>query len=572
MKKVNNIPKFIKYLKPYKARMVFQILASMIAVLSGISIPLFIRQVVENHYSYADIMSIAAKFVLVVAIQIITEWYSRSLLYKTSSDIKHKMSKDAYVAIMRQSHRFFAETKVGALLDTIIFDVDMIVEILMAAPTRVGIPIARMVISIVVMFSINVPLTIAVICVIPFIGIAYNKMSNKMIEQFMQVKAKRKSLLAITEDSLVGARCIKEFSNEEFFTEKFNQISNEFKEEKAKSIKINVSMVTVNISAQLVINLIMIIFGGLSIMSNKITAGDMIVFMTYTTMFVNTIDIVGGYNREFNKAIVSMDEFFTMMEHEPEIQDDHGATTLHYVKGDIDLNNVTFGYNNPIINKFNLHIPAGKSVAIVGASGSGKSTLCNLIPRFYDVQDGSIRIDGHDIRSFTIDSVRSHIGIVSQDTTIFSDTILGNIKIGKLDASYNEVVEAAQKAGIHDFIMSLPDGYNTFVGERGLKLSGGQRQRISIARVFLKNPSILILDEATSALDNISERWIQHSLAELAKNRTTITIAHRLSTIRDADNIVVLANGQIVESGTHRELLELGGYYAKMINAEIKKH
>ena len=367
------------------------------------------------------------------------------------------------------------------------------------------------------------------------------------------------------QDTLSGIRVVQSFANEEIEREKFMQSNENFLTSKNANYHCMGSFMSGNLFFQGMMYLITLVFGGWLIAHGQMDGGDLAMYALYIGIFISPIQILVELTEMMQKGLSGFRRFLDVVETEPEIVNAPDAEPLQDVKGDVEYDNVSFHYSDDdtlVLDKVSFQIPAGKSIALVGPSGSGKTTICSMLPRFYDVTGGKITIDGKDVRKLTLESLRSQIGLVQQDVYLFCGTIKENISYGKPGASMDEIIDAAKKANIHDFIMSLPDGYDSFVGERGTRLSGGQKQRISIARVFLKNPPILILDEATSALDNESERWIQQSLEELAKNRTTITIAHRLSTIRNADEILVVANSGIAERGNHKELLEKGGIYA----------
>ena len=367
------------------------------------------------------------------------------------------------------------------------------------------------------------------------------------------------------QDTLSGIRVVQSFANEEIERKKFQKSNEGFLVSKDANYRCMGSFMSSNLFFQGLMYLVTLVFGGWLIAHGKMEAADLAMYALYIGIFISPIQILVELTEMMQKGLSGFRRFLDVIETEPDIQDAEDAKPLTNVCGDVSYENVSFHYQDdetPVLSHVGFRIPAGRSIALVGPSGSGKTTICSLLPRFYDVTEGKITIDGKDVRGLTLESLRNQIGLVQQDVYLFCGTIRDNIAYGKPEASMEEIVDAAKKANIHDFIMSLPDGYDSYVGERGTRLSGGQKQRISIARVFLKNPPILILDEATSALDNESERWIQKSLEELAKNRTTITIAHRLSTIRGADQILVVADNGIAESGTHEELLKKGGIYA----------
>ena len=395
------------------------------------------------------------------------------------------------------------------------------------------------------------------------------RQNQKMQRTFMENRKKIGDVNASLQDTLSGIRVVQSFTNEEIEKEKFQKSNHAFLVSKKDNYRCMGEFMSSNLFFQGMMYLVTLVYGGYLIANNEMSAADLAMYALYIGIFISPIQILVELMEMMQKGLSGFRRFLDVMETEPEIQDAPDAVELKDVKGRVCYEDVSFHYSDDettVLSHVSIEIPAGKSVALVGPSGGGKTTICSLLPRFYDVTGGRVTVDGQDIRSLTLKSLRSQIGVVQQDVYLFSGSIRDNIAYGKPDATEEEIIEAAKCANIHDFIMELPDQYDTFVGERGARLSGGQKQRISIARVFLKNPPILILDEATSALDNESERWIQHSLEELSKNRTTITIAHRLSTIKNADEIIVITENGIAERGTHETLLEKNGIYAGYYN------
>lgn len=410
-------------------------------------------------------------------------------------------------------------------------------------------------------WSLAIPLAVLVLCMF-FFSLSQNK---RIQATFMENRRKIGDVNASLQDTLSGIRVVQSFANEKIEQKKFRTSNHNFLLSKDANYRCMGTFMGWNLFFQGMMYLVTLVFGGYLISQGLMQAADLAMYALYIGIFINPIQILVELTEMMQKGLSGFRRFLAVMETIPEIQDAPDAEPLEQVEGNVSYENVSFHYSDddtPVLSGISFEIKAGKSIALVGPSGSGKTTICSLLPRFYDVTEGRITIDGKDVRKLTLDSLRSQIGIVQQDVYLFCGTIRENIAYGKPDATMEEIIEAAKKANIHDFIQELPEGYETFVGERGTRLSGGQKQRISIARVFLKNPPILILDEATSALDNESERWIQQSLKELAKNRTTITIAHRLSTIRNSDEILVVADNNIAERGTHEELLRQNGIYA----------
>ena len=424
---------------------------------------------------------------------------------------------------------------------------------------------AMLIFAMVMSFRINHDISLIFLAVIPILGVGLYLIIKHVHPVFERVFKTYDRLNGVVQENLSGIRVVQSFANEEIEREKFRKSNQGFLRSKDANYKCMGSFMSGNLFFQGMMYLVTLVFGGWLIAHGKMEAADLAMYALYIGIFISPIQILVELTEMMQKGLSGFRRFLDVVETEPEIVNAPDAESIDEVNGHVSYENVSFHYSDddtPVLSNVTFDIPAGKSVALVGPSGSGKTTICSLLPRFYDVTGGRVTIDGKDVRDLTLESLRNQIGLVQQDVYLFCGSIKENIAYGKPGASMEEIEDAARKANIHDFIMELPDGYDTFVGERGTRLSGGQKQRISIARVFLKNPSILILDEATSALDNESERWIQKSLEELAKNRTTITIAHRLSTIRNADEILVVADNGIAERGTHEELLKQGGIYA----------
>ncbi|MEF9988320.1 MAG: ABC transporter ATP-binding protein, partial [Christensenella sp.] len=482
------------------------------------------------------------------------------------------MRRDLFDQMQRLSFSYYDKNNTGDMMSRIVSDLFDISELAHHGPENVFISALKIVGSFILLMMINVPMTLillAVTGVMIFFSISKNK---KMRAVFMDNRKKISNVNKQVQDSLAGIRVVKSFANEEVERKKFKHSNLEFLKSKQSSYKIMGTFQAGNNFFTGMLYAAVLVSGGFFVANGTLRVADLAIYALYIGIFVAPIDVLINFTEQFQKGFAGFKRFLEIMHIRPEIKDKKGAQPLAEVAGNITFDDVSFSYddNTHVFNNVAVKIKAGKTVALVGPSGGGKTTFCSLLPRFYDVSAGAVKIDGQDVRDVTLNSLRSAIGIVQQDVYMFGGTIRDNIAYGKPDATDEEVVSAARDANIHEFILSLENGYDTNVGERGVRLSGGQKQRIAIARVFLKNPQILILDEATSALDNESERHIQMSLEKLSKNRTTIVIAHRLSTIRNADEIIVMGTEGISERGTHEELLQKGGLYAKYYNMQFE--
>ena len=467
------------------------------------------------------------------------------------------------------SFSYYSQNNSGQMMSKLVSDLFDISEFAHHGPENLFISMVKIIGAFIFLFFINKKLALPLILLVIVMFLFSFHQNHKMQQTFMENRRKIGDVNASLQDTLSGIRVVQSFTNEEIEKEKFRKSNHAFLISKNNNYKCMGEFMSSNLFFQGMMYLITLIYGGYLIANHEMSPADLAMYALYIGIFISPIQILVELMEMIQKGFSGFRRFLDVMETVPEIQDKPDAVELTNVKGHVCYKDVTFHYNDDettVLSHVSIDIPAGKSVALVGPSGAGKTTICSLLPRFYDVTGGQITIDGQDVRSLTLKSLRSQIGVVQQDVYLFSGTIRENIAYGKPDASEEEIIMAAKCANIHDFIMELPEQYDTFVGERGARLSGGQKQRISIARVFLKNPPILILDEATSALDNESERWIQRSLEELSKDRTTITIAHRLSTIKNADEIIVLTENGIAERGTHESLLEKNGIYAGYYN------
>ena len=481
--------------------------------------------------------------------------------------MEYDMRAELFAHLQKLSFSFYDDAKVGQLMSRVTSDLFDITELLHHGPENIILSLLKIAGALIILLNINGWLALAAFIVLPFMFWFALVLNKRMRAAFKSNRVKIAAINEQIEDNLSGIRVVKSFANEDIENEKFKIGNDGFLAAKKNSYHfMGIFQSGVGVFSTL-IQVNVIIAGAILIAYSKINISDLITFLLYINVFTDPIRTLVDFTEQFQNGYTGFERFREIMDIEPDIKDSENAVELKNVKGEIEFQDVSFKYNDgaeEVLNDINLTVPAGAYMALVGSSGAGKTTLCSLIPRFYDVTEGTIRIDGKDIRDVTLSSLRNHIGMVQQDVYLFAGTIFENIAYGKPGASREEVIEAAKNANAHEFIMSFPDGYDTDIGQRGIKLSGGQKQRLSIARVFLKNPPILIFDEATSALDNESEKVVQESLEKLAKNRTTFVIAHRLTTIQNAEKILVLTEEGIAESGSHEELLAKGGIYEKL--------
>lgn len=576
---MDTIKKFISYYKPYRGMFFTDMFCAL--ALSGIDLafPLIVNYLLDNVYTLQDkntmiklVVYIGLALLAMYAVKYLCQYYITSYGHIMGAKMEANMRSDLFNHLQKLSFSYYDNTNTGKLMSRIVTDLFDISELAHHGPEDLFISILKIIGSFIILLSINVSITLILFVftvLMVFFAIKYNK---RMKSTFTRNREKIANVNAQIQDSLSGIRVVKSFANEKVEGNKFHKGNLEFLETKEAGYFIMGRFFSGNQFFQGLLYLSVILTGGFAISGGKLSPSNLVVYILYINIFINPIDKLVNFTEQFQRGITGFERFIEVMETEPEIVDSKNAIELKNPKGNITFNNVSFSYDNKneVLKNININIDAGKTFALVGPSGGGKSTFCSLIPRFYEVYDGSISVDGIDIKSIKLKSLRNFIGVVQQDVYMFSGTIRENIAYGRTDASEEEIIDAARKANAHEFIMELEDGYDTYVGERGVKLSGGQKQRVSIARAFLKNPPILILDEATSALDNESEKYIQKSLDELAKNRTTIVIAHRLSTIRNADEIVVLNDDGIQERGTHEELLSKNGMYASLYNMQFE--
>lgn len=575
---MNTMKKFIRYYKPYKTIFFLDMFCALVISLIDLAFPQILNYLNATFYLQSKdaimkgLLYLAIGLFVMYVIRSICRYYVSAQGHIMGSRMESDMRQELFDQFERLSFSYYDENNTGEMMSKLVSDLFDISEFAHHGPENIFISLLKIFGSFLLLLYIHVPLTIILmivtICMLLF-SLAQNK---KMQATFMDNRKKIAGVNARLQDSLAGIRVVKSFANEDIERNKFSESNLQFLHSKINNYHCMGRFHAGNNFFQGMLYLTILVAGGYFIAQGTLSPVSLATYALYINIFVAPIEVLVEFTEMFQKGFSGFRRFLDVMETKPEIRDYVDAQDLTDVEGVIDYHNVSFSYNadEPVLENENIHIDAGKSIALVGPSGGGKTTICSLLPRFYDVCEGSITIDGKDIRSLTLNSLRKAIGIVQQDVYLFTGSILENIAYGRPDASKEEIIDAAKKANIHDFIMSLPDGYDTYVGERGTRLSGGQKQRISIARVFLKDPKILILDEATSALDNESERHIQKSLEELAKNRTCITIAHRLSTIRHADEIIVIGENGMEERGTHEQLLKENGVYANYYRLQFE--
>ena len=568
---MHTLKKFIQYYAPYKRVFILDLVCAAIISLVDLAFPQILRTLTKTLFTkdttiiIRALVPIGIGLVLIYILQAWCKYYVSYQGHMMGACMERDMRQQLFDHYEKLSFSYYNQNNSGQMMSKLVSDLFDIAEFAHHGPENLFISLIKIIGSFVFLFLINWKLAILLLILVVFMIFFSGSQNRKMQETFMDNRRKIGDVNSSLQDTLAGIRVVQSFANEEIEREKFMESNHAFLLSKKNNYQSIGSFMSGNLFFQGMMYLATLVFGGWLIAHGQMDVADLAMYALYIGIFISPIQILVELTEMMQKGLSGFRRFLDVVETEPEIINAPDAVELKNVRGDVNYENVSFHYSDddtPVLENVSFHIPAGKSIALVGPSGSGKTTICSLLPRFYDVTGGKVTIDGKDVRKLTLESLRNQIGLVQQDVYLFCGTIRENIAYGKPDATMEEIIEAARKANIHDFIMELPDGYDTFVGERGTRLSGGQKQRISIARVFLKNPPILILDEATSALDNESERWIQKSLEELAKNRTTITIAHRLSTIRNADEILVVSDNGIAESGTHDELLAQGGIYA----------
>ena len=572
---MHTIRKFIDYYAPYKAVFFIDLICAAFISIVDLAYPQILRTMTNTLFTRdsAAILStlpwIAIGLLAMYIVQSLCKYYVSYQGHMMGANMERDMRQQLFDHYEKLSFSYYSQNNSGQMMSKLVSDLFDIAEFAHHGPENLFISVVKIIGSFIFLFLINwrlaLPLVVLVLCMFIFSF----RQNQRMQETFMENRRKIGDVNSSLQDTLAGIRVVQSFANEDIEREKFRKSNHAFLISKRNNYSCMGNFMGWNLFFQGMMYLVTLVFGGWLIAHDLMNVTDLAMYALYIGIFISPIQILVELIEMMQKGLAGFRRFLDVMETEPEIVDAPDAKPLTDVKGRVCYEDVSFHYSDddtPVLSHVSFEIPAGKSIALVGPSGSGKTTICSLLPRFYDVTGGRITIDGRDVRTMTLKSLRTQIGMVQQDVYLFSGTIRENIAYGKPGATMEEIIEAARRANIHDFIEELPDGYDTFVGERGARLSGGQKQRISIARVFLKNPPILVLDEATSALDNESERWIQQSLEELSKDRTTITIAHRLSTIRGADEIIVITEDGIAERGTHETLLAKGGIYAHYYN------
>lgn len=565
--------KFSPYYKKYRKTVAFDLFCAGMSTAGDVILPLLVRSITDRgindlaSLTVSYVLKLAAIYFIIKIISVAANYYMSSVGHIMGAKIETDMRRDMFAHLQKLSFSFYDEAKVGTLMSRLSNDLFDITEFSHHCPEEFFIAGVKFIAFFCILSTMNVWLTLIIFAIIPVMCVFLSYFNSKMRQGNRESRVKIGELNAVTEDSLSGIRVVQSFANEKREQARFDDGNGKILDIKHKIYTALASFHAAEGVFDGLLYITVVTAGALFIIKGSITAPDLVVYLMYVSTLISTVKRIVEFMDQFNRGMTGIERFYEIMDEEPEITDEKNAVEMKDVRGDIEFKDVTFSYktgNGDVLSHISLKISAGQNIALVGPSGGGKTTLCSLIPRFYEPVGGEITVDGVNIKNYTLTSLREHIGVVQQDVYIFSGTVRDNIAYGKTDASDEEIIKASVYAGADEFIRSMPDGYDTYVGERGVKLSGGQKQKLSIARAFLKNPPILILDEATSALDNESERAVQLSLEGLSKGRTTLTIAHRLTTVKNADKILVITPDGIAESGTHEELLNKNGIYANM--------
>ena len=565
--------RFVPYFRPYLPVLIFDLFCAALTTICELALPVIVRYVTNlaqynlSALTVSVIVRIGLLYLVLRIIDTAGAYFMANIGHVMGARIETDMRRELFAHLQTLSFRYYANAKVGQLMARITSDLFDVTEFAHHCPEEFFIAGVKIAVSFVILLSVNVPLTLVTFAVLPIMLLCCYKFNRRMRETFKESRWQVGEINAQVEDSLLGIRVVKSFAQEETEQQKFDEGNRRWLALKKLNYFWMGGFQATTRGFDGLMNLVVLVCGSLFLLRGAIVPGDFVAYLLYVQTLLTSIRRIVEFAEQFQRGMTGIDRFLEIMDEQPDITASPHAIPCEHVRGEIDFDDVSFSYEDDageVLGHINLHVDAGQNIAIVGPSGGGKTTLCNLIPRFYDVTSGSVRLDGTDVRDLQLHSLRSHIGVVQQDNYLFSGTVLHNIEYGRPGASREDIIRAAKLAGAHEFISALPNGYDTFIGERGVKLSGGQKQRISIARVFLKDPPVLILDEATSALDNESERIVQQSLDTLARGRTVFTIAHRLTTIRGADRILVLTADGIAEQGTHDELIAKGGIYKEL--------
>ena len=570
------VRRFLPYFKKYVWVLVFDLFCAALTTVCELTLPLLVRYVTDMginnlaSLTLSLVLKIGALYLFLCLVDAGATFFRASIGHIMGARMETDMRTDLFAHLQKLSFHYFDNTKVGQIMSRITSDLFDVTEFAHHCPEEIFMSVTKIVGAFIILCGVNVPLTLIVFSVVPFMVLAAAWFNMKMRSQFRQQRAQIGEINAQVEDSLLGVRVVKSFANEGLETEKFEAGNKKFFNIKRGRYYLMGGFEATNRMFDGLMHFLVLLAGAIFMMRGGVQPADLVAYMLYVGTLITSIRQLVQFAEQFQQGMTGIERFFQIMDAEVDIFDEPGSKPLQIKEGGVHFEHVGFSYaddGRQVLSEINLDVKPGQNVALVGPSGSGKTTLCNLIPRFYNLTQGRILIDGQDVKNVTLRSLREQIGFVQQDVYLFSGTVLENIQYGKPGASRQEVEEAAKKAGAHGFITELVNGYDTYVGERGVKLSGGQKQRISIARAFLKNPPIMILDEATSALDNESEKLVQASLEQLSRGRTTFTIAHRLSTIQGATVILVLTEKGIEEKGTHQELMEKRGVYYHLYSA-----